>query len=344
MLNRFRIQRAAACALALTLFSLGASAQRIARSRSAEPALAVEASARFFPLAEGNSWTYNLDRLGPEEGVTVSVGAPVEMHGVAYFPVRGFAGDEVLLRADANGRVLEYLADEGREALLYDFSLPVGGTWAPRTADGCTGPATVAARNEPESTQAGAFRETVTIEYAPGACADAGVGEEVFAAGIGLVRRTETMIAGPRSMRLARARVGGRTIESAGLSFSVKIDRPRYVHGADGAAATLRTTVTAENSSDVPLTLAFPSPQLFDLSIRNEKGETVYTWSANKLFPAVVTEISLGRRVLETEIPLEISGRPLPDGLYTLEAWMTQPQGQLFSGSVPFTIASGGTE
>ncbi|MEZ5364566.1 MAG: BsuPI-related putative proteinase inhibitor [Bryobacterales bacterium] len=341
MLNRIWFHRAAACALALTSLSLCAFGQRIGRSRSGEVSLAVEASARFFPLAEGNSWTYNIDRFGPEEGVTVSVGAPVEMHGVAYFPVRGFAADEALLRADANGRVLQYIAEEGREALWYDFSLPIGGTWTPQTPDDCTGPATIGARNETASLPAGVFRETVTVEYGPGGCADAGIGEEVFAAGIGLVRRTETTIAGPRTMQLARARVGGRTIESAGLSFSVKIDRPSYVHGANGVAATLHASVTAENSSDIPLALTFPSPQLFDLSIRNEKGETVYTWSADKLFPAVVTDITLGRRVFEVEIPLEISGRPLPDGMYVVEAWMVQPREKLYSGSVPFMIRSG---
>ena len=344
MLKPYSFQRAAAISLALTFLPLSLFGQRIARSRSGNAALAVETQSRYLPLAAGNSWTYVVEGLGPAEGVTVEVGEPVEIAGVAYFPVTGLAGAETLLRVDSRGRVVQLLRDENREALWYDFSAPVGGSWTPELPGDCTGQAVIASRNEPVSVPAGVFRETVRIEYRPGECADAGIGEEAFAAGVGLLTRTETTIAGPRTMRLARARVGGRTIEAAGLSFSVKIDRPVYTPNLmppidrEKAIPVLKATVTVENSSDIPVKLTFPSSQLFDMSIVNEAGETVYFWSANKLFAAVVTEVELGRRVLEDEIPLAAGSQALPPGMYVLEAWLVRPEGKAFSASVAFEI------
>jgi hypothetical protein len=96
--------------------------------------------------------------------------------------------------------------------------------------------------------------------------------------------------------------------------------------------------VTIENSSDIPVSLTFPSTQLFDLSIRNAQGESVYTWSANKLFAAVVTEVELGRRVFEEAIPLAQGSEPLRPGMYILEAWLVKPEGKAFSGSVAFEM------
>jgi hypothetical protein len=330
--------------LALGFFSFSVSAQKVARSRSGSAALSVDARSSFFPLAAGNSWTYTVDRLGPEDGVTVEVGDPVDISGVSYFPVSGLAGADVLLRSDSRGRIVEYKRDQGREALWWDFAAPIGGTWTPEFPDGCTGPATVAERNALAGVPAGKFAETIRIEYGPGDCADAGVGEETFAAGVGLVSRTETTIAGPRTMQLVRARVSGRTVEGTGLSFSVRVDRPVYTPNLqppvypEKAIPVLKATVTVENSSGVPVTITFPSTQLFDLAIHDAAGETVYTWSADKLFAAVITEVELGRRVFEAEIPLAVGASPLRPGMYVLEAWLVKPDGKAFSGSVGFEV------
>jgi hypothetical protein len=346
MLKHVLLERTAIFTLALGFLSFPSFGQRIARSRSTAVALSADASSsKFFPLAAGNSWTYNFDRLGPDKGVTVEVGDPVEINGVSYFPVTGLAGAEALLRSDSRGRVYQYKRDESREALWWDFATPMGGTWIPEFPDGCTGQATVAERNAAASVTAGTFPETVRVQYGPGDCADAGITEEIFSAGVGLLSRTETTIAGPRTMRLAQARVGGRTIEGTGLSFSVRVDKPVYTPNLmppvdpEKAIPVLKATVTVENSSDIPVTITFPSTQLFDLSIRNARGESVYTWSANKLFAAVVTEIELGRRVFEEEIPLGQGEKPLPPGMYVLEAWLVAPDGKAFSGSVAFEVA-----
>ncbi len=344
MLRLAWIQRAAAFSLALSLLSLTAAGQRIARSRSSATAISLDARGAYFPLAAGNSWTYRVDRLGPEDGVTIEVGEPTQIGGVTYFAVSGIGGASFLLRNDSRGRLVEYRRDQRREALWFDFGAPVGGTWAPELPGGCTGQATLAARNEPASVPAGTFRETATIRYGRSDCADAGVSEDIFAAGVGLLRRTEITIAGPRTMSLARARVNGRTIDGIGLSFAVRIDRPAYSPNlfppVDPATAipVLRATAMVDNSSGTPIMLTFPSPQLFDLAIRNAAGETIYTWSATKLFPAVITEVKLGRRVFETEVPLGTGDEPWKPGRYTLVAWLTQPEGRAYSASVSFAI------
>lgn len=344
MLKLVLFRRAAVSFLALSFLSLPLFGQWIGRSRSSDIALSADSRANYFPLAAGNSWTYQVDRLGPEDGVTIEVGEPAEIGGVAYFPVSGLGGESVLLRMDSRGRLVQYLRDQGTTALWFDFGAPVGGTWTPELPGGCTGEATLASRNESVSVPAGTFRETAAVQYGPGDCADAGIGEDVFAVGVGLLRRTETTIAGPRTMSLARARVNGRTIEAAGLSFSVRVDRPSYSPNLfppvdpDKAIPLLKATVTVENTTDPPIKLAFPSPQLFDLAIRNAKGEVMYLWSATRLFPAVVTEITLGRKVLEAEAPLGQGREPWPAGQYVLEAWMLRPEGKAFSGSVGFQI------
>ena len=343
MLKLALFQRAAAWSLALSFLTFPSFGQRIGRSRSSEVAISADARG-FFPLAAGNSWTYHVDRLGPEDGVTVEVGEAVEIDRVSYFPVSGLGGVTVLLRTDSRGRLLQYRSDEGREALWFDFGAPVGGSWTPELPGGCTGQATLASRNEPVSVPAGTFRETAAIEYGPSDCADAGLSEDVFAAGVGLLRRTEITIAGPRTMSLARARIDGKTIEGSGISFSVRIDRPVYTPNffppvdPDEAIPTLKATVTVENSSDVPVKLTFPTPQLFDLSITNADGEVMYWWSATRLFPAVITEVELGRRVLETAVRLGGEREPWPAGFYVLEAWMVKPDGKAFSGSVGFEV------
>lgn len=345
MLKPSSFPRAAAGSLALLFLALPLFGQRIGRSRSEAPTpVSLSARGGYFPLAAGNSWTYQIDRLGPAEGVTIEVREPVEIDGVAYFPVAGLAGENVLLRNDSRGRLVEYKREAAREALWFDFGAPVGGIWTPELPGGCTGKATLAGRNEPATVPAGTFSETAVVRYGPADCADAGVSEDVFAAGVGLLRRTETTIAGPRTMSLARGRVNGRTIEAAGLRFSVRIDRPSYSPNLfppvdpERAIPVLKATVTVENTTDSPVTLTFPTPQLFDLAIRNADGDVMYWWSATRLFPAVITEVELGRRVLEAEAPLGSGREPWPAGQYVLEAWMLRPEGKAFSGSVGFQI------
>ncbi len=114
-----------------------------------------------------------------------------------------------------------------------------------------------------------------------------------------MVRQTEITIVDPRSYVLIGARVGGVTIRRPGVSFSLKVDRPRYTPNLfppvdpGRAIPVLTAELTIENTTGEELVIRFPSGQQYDLSITNEAGETVYFWSANKLFTQATTSIEL---------------------------------------------------
>lgn len=316
------------------------------RSRSAPPQ--ARALVDHFPLAIGNSWTYSLDgRIAVIDNRTIRVAARQEREGVAYYVLEGWPGAEsALVRTTSRGRLVALDEETGAERMWYDFAAPVGSIWQPETADACVGPAEVASRSALAEVPAGSFQPALQITYKPSSCADAGLTEELFAPGVGLVQRTEITIAGPQVWRLTRAHVGGRTVEAPGLSFGIQIEQPVYTPNLfppveqGQEIPTLRVRVTLANRSSTPLSLTFPSPQLFDLEIRDEAGETLYFWSATRLFPAVITEVELspGERVFEVEVPLSLQEQPYPPGRYVVEGWLTIPRGRLYSASVPFEV------
>ena len=345
-MKRFLLVAAVAVA---SLIPLVASAQIAMRSRAGDPApRAAAAAASYFPLSVGDSWTYALEgRTAGDEARTIHVAETQERRGVTYYRLEGWPMLEgALVRVNSRGQAVVLDSESGAERLWYDFAAPVGGMWQPETGDACVGRAEIAGRNQKAEVPAGSFEAALAIDYAPSECADAGLTSELFAPGIGLIERTEITIAGPLTWRLTRAQVGGRTIEGPGLSFGIQIDRPIYTPNLfppvepGQEIPKLRARVTISNRSSTPLSLTFPSAQLFDMEIRDEAGETVYFWSATRLFPAVVTELELspGERVFEVEIPLSMGDQPYRPGTYVVEGWLAMPRGRLYSASVPFEV------
>ena len=55
----------------------------------------------------------------------------------------------------------------------------------------------------------------------------------------------------------------------------------------------LKLSLTIANNSDRDITISHSSTQLFDFGIYDSKGETLYFWSANKMFATVVTETKI---------------------------------------------------
>ncbi len=344
-MNRLLVPAALVAALFIPLVS---SAQIALRSRSAPQKVALSVVAGYFPLSVGDSWTYSLEgRAAGDEVRTIRVVQSVERNGVTYYELEGWPGvDSALLRVNARGQLVAFDGASAVERLWYDFAASVGARWQPETGDDCIGQAEIVDRNGRAEEPAGSFESVLSVAYGATQCADAGVTSELFAPGVGLIERTETTIAGPLTWRLARAHVGGRTVEGPGLSFSIRIDRPSYTPNLfppvdpDQAIPTLRARITIANRSRLPLELTFPSGQLFDLEIRDEAGETVYFWSATRLFPAVVTELELspGERVFDVEVPLAMGEEPYKPGTYVVEGWLVMPRGRLYSASVPFEV------
>ncbi|MBI1357516.1 MAG: hypothetical protein GC160_24510 [Acidobacteria bacterium] len=323
------------------------------RSRSAPFAPRVASAASdHFPLHVGDSWTYVLEgRTAGDEARSIVISETAERNGVTYYRLEGWPTiGSALIRLNSRGQLVALDQETGAEKLWYDFAAPVRASWTPETGDECTGQASVVDRNAKVETPAGTFEGALEIHYEGSPCADAGVVSEIFAPGVGLLQRTETTIAGPLTWQLTRAQVGGRTVEAPGLSFSIQIDRPSYspdveppVTDPNRVTPSMRVRLTIANRSPLPLSLTFPSPQFFDLEVRNAAGETVYFWSADKLFPAVITELALspGERVFEVDVPLLAGSTPLPAGTYVVEGWLVVPEGRLYSASVPFEVTGG---
>ncbi len=332
---------------ALALAALPALAQTPARLRAAAPA--VEESSSYWPLAVGNSWTYvettSLQWFDAEPQ-QIRVSGEEAHNDMTYFQVEMF-GRRALLRMSARGRVFEWVPERSIERLWYDFTLPAGGSWQPSNGDDCTGQAVISSRSATVTVPAGRYESALTVDYGPGPCADAGVNEEAFALGVGLLRRTITTIAGPRTFELRDAAIGGKVLRGPGLSFGLSVDRTTYTPNLmppvdpQRAIPILEAQIIVENTTNQPLTLEFPSSQQFDLSIRNESGETVYFWSADKLFSQGLTQIELspGRKTFAVSAPLGQGETPLPAGRYLVEAWLTTVGGKLYSATAPIEVA-----
>ncbi len=321
-----------------------ASAQWPARSRTVQLA----ETPIYFPLAVGNTWAYEIEGRAVSGSLRVTVTEQVDVGGVIYYRLEGYAHRPALVRRTPQGRLVEYRANTGSEHLWYDFGAEEGGVWTPELPFDCLGEAKLASRNAQADVPAGSFEPALSIQYGSTLCADAGIQEEVFAPGVGLLRRTEITIAGPRSLVLVEARVGGSVISAQEVAFNLSIDRPVYVPDLlppvdpERAIPVLRARMTIRNSTEAPLTLNFLSSQRFDLVIRNTNREIVYSWSADKLFAQVLGTIDLnpGRQSFAAAAPLAAGeNQPLPPGTYIADAWLTTEGLQAYRASVPFEIA-----
>jgi hypothetical protein len=88
-----------------------------------------------------------------------------------------------------------------------------------------------------------------------------------------------------------------------------------------------------------PLHLRYTSSQRYDIAVKNERGETVYLWSATAVFLQVVSEEDVLER--EYRVPLTLD---LPDGRYQVEAWLTtDARDRQFSAVAPLSVLTAGT-
>ena len=310
-------------------------------------ALQLSQPANYFPLAVGNSWTYAIEGRAGSGSVSVLVTEAVETAGQRYFRVEGFTPEQALLRVDSQSRLLEFRPDSGTEHLWYEFGAPEGTTWRSELPHPCLGAATLAARGSRVDVPAGGFDDGIVIRYGASFCSDAGIQKEVFAPDVGLLRRTEVTIAGPRSMVLTEARVDSRVIRFSGVSFRLSIDQPVYFPNLlppvtpERAVPVMQARMTIRNDTNFPLRLDFPSGQRFDLAIRDSKGQDIYRWSATRLFTQELGRLVLspGEKTFSAEIPLvQPADQPLPQGRYVVEAWLTTVDPS-YRASVRFEVA-----
>ncbi|MBM3757636.1 MAG: hypothetical protein FJW38_27100 [Acidobacteria bacterium] len=285
------------------------------------------APAQFFPLQVGNQWIYRVGE-GPVRDVRVAeVVSAEQIDGVEYFGYRGLFGEMPRLRVDKTNRLVQRNAD-GSESVWADFSAAEGTSYA-TGFDRCTGRARVEAKDVLVDALDRQWGGGVRVSYSAANCADAGVTGDVFVPGLGLTERTFNTFTGPRRYQLTYARIGNASVIASGeYGFRLSLDQREYP-----SKARIMLRLTLENWTKTPLVLNFTSGQSYDFSVRTETGETVYTWSATRLFPAVIRDetVSGERNWVVTD---ELDLRP---GNYVIEARLTD-RTQAFRAQAPFTV------
>jgi hypothetical protein len=305
----------------------------------------------YLPLEPGNQWIYRSSgRLGTGVWVLEVVKTEI-LDGKVYSRVRGLpgvGGGEMLLRMDEDGRL--YLGDpekRGLEEVWASFGAPEGVPY--RTGvDPCNREAKIESRKARYTGPVGEFDQALKIAYLPAGCADAGLTEEIFLPYVGLLRRTMTTIAGPVSYDLIYARMGGVTVISEReVAFQLALDRPVYyadfMPPVDPRRSVPQMTarLTLRSTHEPPIPLQFASGQSYDLVLQTEDGRVVYRWSEGKAFIQVIRLESFGpgeRNYVVVVALGDQDGKPLPQGRYMAEGWLTTMGPRLYSATVGFEI------
>lgn len=290
--------------------------------------------ADFFPLQEGNTWTYR--ELATGQTFSVRVGQPVAIAGHQYYGLIGYTDTDLLVRIEETyGTLVFWDGLRNQEILLTSFEQFEGGHWlAPfRPCPEQDGQGQLKLGNH--DGPAGPIVGVLEIQYRAIGCADVGALQEQYAEHLGMLRRVVSTIAGPRTFDLTAARVGSITIDAAPqASFSVSL---APATGAGPVLATCRLHV----NSKLPLTLSFSSDQEYDFVLKDSAGATLWRWSASQTFlQALHQRIVADEWSATVEIPWPTtSGGVLQPGDYTVEAVVTNANSLPFAATVPVTIA-----
>ncbi|GMV29462.1 MAG: hypothetical protein AMXMBFR59_15870 [Rhodanobacteraceae bacterium] len=275
------------------------------------------AASEFLPLTVGDTATY-VTADGATRDMRVDDSAGGWRHVTAF----ALPGVQWISSEPADSRVYIYDEDNGTSVLLADFARNVG-TRFNLALDGCNHSATVGARNLSLSVAAGGFQRVTRLDFGR-RCADAGLISAWFAPGVGLVKWSESTIAGAKEYLLQSARVGavtiGQTATAEGVRVSAVLPGPRVLANVTPRVS---ATLTIENTGTQPQTFTCPSTQQFEITLRDAAGETVNAWSATRRFAQVVTTFSVApgaTREVGGEIDLTslVTNAPLDIGSYTI--------------------------
>ncbi len=295
----------------------------------------------YFPLRDGNTWTYQKTGVGGEstwkawviEGV-VGGQPPLGFHLLAgYFP-----GQNRMVRADGRGRVVETGLTDVREYLWYRLGAPVDATWEMEWAPsplaspvaGCIAGSKlrVVSRSESLTVPAGEFHDVVHVEFTT-QCADAGIVGEWFAPGVGLVRREETSFAGPVISELVNAELGDVALPVPAYTTSLSLASPRYVNNLmppvdPGALPVVRGAITVRNGTDTSIDLVFSGCASATITVRDPFDDTVLTTHADDggcCTCGSTKAVVLRRSALTLPFSFKLvsdAGAPLADGRYSV--------------------------
>jgi hypothetical protein len=259
------------------LFLLAAGAAFIPAAARAQTA-----PSDFFPKAAGDHWSYVVTSAATatatEEVRVVPVGSNAAGGLENYFG----NGALSVVHETSLGTVIEGLP--GRPMLWYVTTAPVGTRWTFRSASAPGAwnntRVTLLSRSESVDVPAGHFDNCVKLGYLRLSGTGPGPVEEVFAPGIGLVRRVEAAFA-TRTWELASGSVGGRPLPILPVEVSIALDRNHFVFAGPvrpGPGPTLKVRLKVASDATTE-SFDFPTTQRYEIRIRDESGAEVWLWS-----------------------------------------------------------------
>ena len=295
-------------------------------------------AANFLPLSPGNHWTYRA-ASGETFEITVDLNPIVALGGLTYYKITGYATQPLYVRRD-DGGVIHWLNQAfDREEILTDFTPISGAFYSTPISAPCEQAEQAQERPVTFEGAGGVFPDAREIRYVNPDCADVGIESELYLDNIGLARRVNQTIAGPREFNLVSAKVGPLTLsETPGVDFRVSLSAAAFIRERRDEPVTTEVTLRLVVDRLDPLHLRYTSSQRYDIAVKDERGETVYLWSSAAVFLQVVSE----EDVLNAEytVPLTLD---LPDGRYLIEAWLTtDARDRQFAGVAPLAVLSRG--
>ncbi|MDX2154448.1 MAG: BsuPI-related putative proteinase inhibitor [Bryobacteraceae bacterium] len=294
-------------------------------------AAATYAQADYLPLEPGNFWQYRADRFGAT--FTVRVGAPALIDNKVYHRLTGYVEQPLWVRHESD--TLYYRDEERQQDVPLTVFTPRTGGWFEAPFRGCPSEGQAQERTVFYSGPAGRLENALQVLYRSFGCADTGTLLEIYRPSVGMLRRDMQTIAGPVAYNLVAARIGKMQLNAdAGAGFRVSVTPSTTQPGV--LTALLRLTLDTE----VPLAADKPVGMDYDLELKTAAGESVWRWSADKVFPAAIERVMLGPGEVsyQVEVPMnDRDGSPLRAGRYTLEAWLTVGlERVLYSSAVAF--------
>ena len=117
------------------------------------------------------------------------------------------------------------------------------------------------------------------------------------------------------------------------LSTDIELDNDIY---PAAARSQLKARLMIRNETAEPLTLNFPTGQMYDLEIHDDEGNVVYQWSRGMTFAQMVTPLEIQ---FEKDYRISVPLTKLRPGKYVLQAWLTvDGPARAYSGSARFEI------
>jgi hypothetical protein len=287
----------------------------------------------YFPLQVGNEWTYvTSGRIGADQKTVVKVACRYTEPFInrSWYGLYDYNGKFRWLRETRSGNVYEW-----GNLPWYRFNHPLNFPWTMYVNEGVQGtiPCSngarleIISRDEKLEVPAGTF-STLHIRFTT-ICQDAGITDEWFAPGVGLVKRVEQSFAGPRTMQLHRAVINGKVIEGnqpSPVSISVLTDKPEYWENhmpgpgpipQFGPEISIYAIIDSINGQ--PQTLNFIDYNVWDIQVFDPDKKLVWT-NPKMLAPAPIGGIDRiipGREKSEFKLRFPWGSKP---GVYTVVA------------------------